>query len=155
MKKLVLVLVMGILVSCSKDAETTPIVSPVVQTGNKVLDVKIDTLGINYTNVAPYKVNRLLGANDQEIGKTFYYMKDSLLCTVFYEYAKGITMFMGLYNGHGYTVNLSTSTVNLCGGVQNAKVIYNLKDPVKIGYEDTFYKRKALWLLRDLKWEVA
>ena len=145
MKKLILVLVMGILVSCSKDAETTPIVSPVVQTGNKVLDVKIDTLGINYTNVAPYKVNRLLGANDQEIGKTFYYMKDSLQCTVFYEYAKGITMFMGLYNGHGYTVNLSTSTVNLCGGVQNAKVIYNLKDPAKIGYEDTFYNMQSNW----------
>lgn len=127
MKKLILVLVMGILVSCSKDAETTPIVSPVVQTSDKVLDVKIDTLGINYTNVAPYKVNRLLGANDQEIGKTFYYMKDSLQCTVFYEYAKGITMFMGLYNGHGYTVNLSTSTLNLCGGVQNAKISYTLK----------------------------
>ena len=127
MKKLVLVLVMGILVSCSKDAETTPIVSPVVQTSDKVLDVKIDTLGINYTNVAPYKVNRLLGANDQEIGKTFYYMKDSMQCTVFYEYAKGITMFMGVYNGHGYTVNLSTSTLNLCGGVQNAKISYTLK----------------------------
>ena len=127
MKKLILVLVMGTLMSCSKDAETTPIVSPVVQTGNKVLDVKIDTLGINYTNVAPYKVNRLLGANDQEIGKTFYYMKDSMQCTVFYEYAKGITMFMGLYNGHGYTVNLSTSTLNLCGGVQNAKISYTLK----------------------------
>ena len=119
---------MGILVSCSKDAETTPIVSPVVQsTSDKVLDVKIDTLGITYTNLTPYKVNRLLGANDQEIGKTFYYMKDNLQCTVFYEYVKGITMFMGVYNGHGYTVNLSTSTLNLCGGVQNAKISYTLK----------------------------
>lgn len=128
MKKLVLILVMGTLMSCSKDAETTPIVSPVVQTvGNKVLDVKIDALGINYTNLAPYKVNRLLGANDQEIGKTFYYMKDSLQCTVFYEYVKGITMFMGTYNGHGYTVNLSTSTLNLCGGVQNSQISYTLK----------------------------
>lgn len=158
MKKLVLILVMGILVSCSKDAETTPIVSPspvVVMTDGKLLDVKIDTLGVDYTNIAPYQVHTLLGATDQEIGKVYYYSKDNLVCTISYEYGIGVTRFLGSHNGKGFTVNLNSSTVNVCGGPQNSKVIYKLKDPARIGYEDTFYKRKALWLLRDLKLETA
>jgi len=155
MKNLVLVLIMGVMMSCSKDAETTPIVSPVVvATGDKVLDVKIDTLGVNYTNIAPYKVNRLLD-NDLEIGKTYYYNVDNVQCTICYEYSKGVTMFFGSYDGHSFTVNLNSSTINVCGGVQNSKVIYKLKDPAKLGYEDTFYKRKALLLVRDLHLETT
>ena len=130
MKKLVLILVMGILVSCSKDAETTPIVSPspaVVVTDGKLLDVKIDTLGVNYTNMVPYQVHTLLGATDQEIGKTFYYSKDNLVCTISYEYGVGVTRFLGSHNGKGFTVNLINSTVNVCGGPQNSQISYTLK----------------------------
>jgi hypothetical protein len=129
MKNLVLVLIMGVMMSCSKDAETTPIVTPVVVVNtDKVLDVKIDTLGVNYTNLVPYKVNTLLGVTDQEIGKVYHFNKNGLECTVSYEYGIGVTRFSGSHNAKGFIVNLNNSTVNVCGGPQNSRISYTLKN---------------------------
>jgi hypothetical protein len=129
MKKLVLVLVMGIMASCSKDAETIPIVTPaVVVNSDKLLDVKIDVLAVEYNNMLPYKLGTLLGSNDQEIGKVYHFNKNNLECTVFYEYNRGVTQFSGSHNGHGFIVNINDSTINICGGPQNSTISYNLKN---------------------------
>lgn len=156
MKKLILILSMGVMMSCSKDAETTPIVTPVVViNSDKALDVKIDAIGVDYTDMTPYKIGTLVGSNDQEIGKVYHFNKNNLECTIFYNYEKGISQFSGSNNGHGFTVNLNDSTVNVCGGPQSVQIIYNLKDLPKTSYNDTFYIRKALLLARDLKLETA
>lgn len=157
MKNLVLILVMGVMISCAKDDQPLPKIIPstVCTTCIRVLDVKIDTLGIDYTDLVAYDKKELLGPNNASIGNTYYYSKDNFKCTICYETNIGITSFTGSIGTHGFLVNLNKSTINICGGPQNSQIIYNLKYSGRIVYEDTFYKRKALLLLRDLKMEIA
>lgn len=133
-KALVLVSMALVMMSCEKE----PLVNeselrqmPLQQRDSLdwTLDFSTTYNNVSVTNLHPYRVQTLLGFNDQPIGRTFRYQTPQYSFTVMYFWAtfQGEDIrITGNLNGH--TFIMSNCMINVCGGPQGTVMTYTLKD---------------------------
>ena len=93
------------------------------------LDFSTTYNNISVTNLHPYRVQTLLGFNDEPIGRIFRYQTPQYNFTVMYFWAtfQGEDIrITGNLNGHSFI--MSNCVINVCGGPQGTIMTYTLKN---------------------------
>ena len=93
------------------------------------LDFSTTYNNVSVTNLHPYRVQMLVGVNDQPIGRTFRYQTPQYSFTVLYFWStfQGEDIrITGNLNGHSFI--MSNCNIFVCGGPQGTVMTYTLKD---------------------------